>query len=72
MTEAIISARNRQTGAPAPAGLELRTFDSEEFEATGFNTGRATLASLGGPCSDADGLQFATEVRFLNQQEECT
>lgn len=43
VTEAIISARGCQPGAPAPPGVELRTFVSEECGATGFSTGTATF-----------------------------
>jgi quercetin dioxygenase-like cupin family protein len=44
VTEAIISARSCQPSAGMPAGLELRTFVSEECGATGFSTGTATFA----------------------------
>lgn len=44
MTEAIVSARSCPVSALVSAGLELRTFVSEECGATGFSTGTATFA----------------------------
>lgn len=43
LNEAIIAARNCRPATPAPTGVELRTFVSEECGATGFSTGTATF-----------------------------
>lgn len=44
VAEAIVSARRCPPAEHAPAGVELRTFVSQECGATGFSTGTATFA----------------------------
>lgn len=63
LTERIISANDRRRSVPAPEGVQLRTFVSEECGATGFSTGIASFVP--GACLPYHFHEFSEAVTVI-------